>query len=388
MPGPSRGGLAALITLGTAGVCTFLAMPVIAAALANSLGYTQRQVGLFSTVQLISLSIGCVISVFLPRGRIRRHGLAALAVMLCSDCASILVGAGSWGWFLFFRALGGCAGGIAVSQATGGMALTANSERSFGLFLALQTLVSILCVYALPPLVAHFGFGGSYAVLLALDGMAGLLVATALRDDGAAMEIDLNRGGNDAVAWLRCSGLLVSILCFFVGVGALWTYLALLGQGRGLGPDQVATAITVSKLVAFAASFLPGLLRIRIGRMVPILAMLGLLCAAVQLFAHGTGLAPFVAAAGLFSFGWYVLYPFQLSALAEADRDGRPMLASAALTGIGLGLGPAIAMAVSSVGTSGIFVTATLSFIASALAAMLALVPMRLPSQRLAGDAS
>ena len=72
---------------------------------------------------------------------------------------------------------------------------------------------------------------------------------------------------------------------------------------------------------------------------------------------------------GKYGPGWYFLYPFQLAALADADRDGRAMLASAALTGIGLGIGPALATA----GGLGVYGTASVAFIASALAAVGAL---------------
>jgi hypothetical protein len=267
------------------------------------------------------------------------------------------------------RGIGGCAGGIAVSQATAAMAGTRNAERSFGLFLALQTLVSILCVYGMPPLVERFGFGASYTVLVGFGVAALLLVSLALREQGTAGPSAVTRG-NDARAWARSGGLLVSILCFFVGVGALWTFLALLGQRIGLGGAQIAAIITISKLVAFGASFLPGLVRTRFGRIVPIVAALSLLLVAVQLMAHGKTFAIFAASTALFSFGWYTLYPFQLSALGEADRDGRPMLAAAALTGIGLGIGPLLATS----GSLGIYNTASFAFAASALTAVVAMI--------------
>src|SRR4051812_29334429 len=98
-------GLVALITLGSAGVMTFLAMPVIAAALVNVLGASEREVGLFSTVQLVTLSCGCLFSTFLPRGRFRRFGLAALAVMIVCDLFSL--SQPGWTAFLILRGIGG-----------------------------------------------------------------------------------------------------------------------------------------------------------------------------------------------------------------------------------------------------------------------------------------
>jgi len=372
-----REGLAALITLGTAGVMTFLAMPVIAAALVNVLGASERDVGLFSTIQLITLSCGCLLSTFLPRGQFRRFGVAALAVMIFCDLLCLT--RPDWTVFLVLRGIGGAAGGVAVSQATAAMARTRNAERSFGLFLALQTVLSIACVYAMPPIIAAFGFGAAYSVLLAFDIVAMILVLTRLKKVGVYGGHQ-PMAGNDLAGWFRSGGVLLSILCFFTGVGALWTFLAILGQGIGLDPSQVALVLSISKLVAFAASFLPGIVGSRFGRIPPILAAATILIAAVQLYAFAGSFAAFAFATAMFSFGWYVIYPFQLGALGQVDRDGRPMLAAAALTGAGLGLGPALTV-LGPGGPAGIYLIATLAFLGAGIAAAVALMrgPFTIP---------
>ncbi|KQX19510.1 MULTISPECIES: MFS transporter [unclassified Sphingomonas] len=373
--GGAGDGLAALVTLGTAGVMTFLAMPVIAVALVNVLGASERDVGLFSTIQLITLSCGCLLSTFLPRGRFRRFGISALAVMIVCDL--LCLAQPGWTAFLVLRGIGGAAGGVAVSQATAAMARTRNAERSFGLFLALQTILSIVCVYAMPPIIGAFGFAAAYAVLLAFDILALALVAIRLRPVGSAEEHH-GMPGNDMAGWLRSGGVLLSILCFFTGVGALWTFLAILGQGVGLDSAQVALVLSISKLVAFAASFLPGIVGSRFGRIPPIVAAAAVLVAAVQVYAVAGSFAAFVLATAMFSFGWYVIYPFQLGALGQVDRDGRPMLAAAALTGAGLGLGPALTV-LGPGGPAGIYLIATLAFLCAGVAAIVALMRVSPP---------
>lgn len=367
-------GLAAIITLGTAGVMTFLAMPVIAAALVNVLGSSERDVGLFSTVQLITLSCGCLLSTFLPRGQFRRFGLVSLSVMILCDLLCLMHP--GWTVFLILRGISGAAGGVAVSQATAAMARTRNPERSFGLFLALQTILSIVCVYAMPPLIGAFGFAAAYSVLLAFDLIAITLVATRLKTISADEEHHA-MPGNDLSGWLRSGGLLISILCFFIGVGAIWTFLALLGQGIGLDASHIALVLSISKLVAFAASFLPGIIGSRFGRIAPIVVAAAILVAAVQVYSFAGSFAFFVLATAMFSFGWYVIYPFQLGALGQVDRDGRPMLAAAALTGAGLGIGPGLTV-IGPGGSAGIYLIATLAFIGAGLFAIVAL--LRAPS--------
>ncbi len=368
------GGLAALVTLGTAGVTTFLAMPVIAAALVNELGVTERDVSHFSTIQLLTLSAGCLVSTFLPQDRCRRHGLAALVVMVLCDGLCLL--RPDWALFLTLRGLGGAAGGVAVSQATAAMGQTSNPERSFGLFLALQTVVAVVCVYAMPILIADHGFHAAYGLLLGFSSLALLLVYAGLPAPQGAAAHRMARGGNGLSHWSRSFAMLVSILCFFIGVGVLWTFLALLGQGIGLSAAEIALLLSVSKMVAFVASFLPGIIGSRFGRLAPILVSVAILICAVQVYGVSTDFTGFLIATALFSLGWYVIYPFQLAALGEVDRDGRPMLAAAALTGAGLGIGPALT-ALGPGGAHGIFLIASLAFLGAGLFAVAAL--LRLP---------
>jgi predicted MFS family arabinose efflux permease len=363
---------AALIALGLAGVAVFLAMPVIAAGLAGELGYTAREVGVFSAVQLVGISLGCVLSVLAPRVEMRTAGMCALAVLLACDLLS-LAAPGRLA-FLGLRLIGGVAGGIAVAQATGGLARLRNSERDFGLFLAAQTLVAILVVYTLPELVGRYGFGASFLPLILVEIIAVALVWRYLPRGATATPPRSPAGGMAALGWIGSGGMLASILAFYVGVGALWTYLALLGQGAGLGPGQIAFAITVSKLVALGASFLPGLIGVRFGRLAPITACIAVLIVATLLFPVSASAASFTVAAGVFSLGWYVLHPFHLGALAQIDSDGRPILASAALTGAGLALGPAIVAAAPGQGASTISATAALAFAASGVFAAAALL--------------
>ncbi len=330
-----------MIMLGTSGVGVFLAMPVMAAAMSSELGAGEASIGQFSTIQLVALSAGCLLSTFMSSTNLRRNGLCALLVMMVCDLACLLQP--EWAVFLALRAVGGAAGGVAVSQATAAMGQTDHPERNFGLFLATQTLGSIACIYLMPPIVAASSFFGAYGVLLALEAIAAIFVLRLLggirivRDGGA-------EGGNDSARWIGSFAMLASIMCFFIGVGAIWTFLALLGQRIGLQPAAIAMVLSVSQIVAFAASFLPGFLLPRIGRLVPMTACVVLLVVAVATFRLAGDLTLFATATVLFICGWYVLYPFQLGTLGIIDRDGRPMLAAAALTGAGLGTGPALAI--------------------------------------------
>lgn len=371
--------LGTLIALGTSGVTTFLTMPIVAGALSNRLYISDENIGLFSTIQLIAVSVGCFASVLRPHANIRRSGLVMLTIMLICDAVCI-VGL-PFEAFVIVRAIASFAGGIVVSRATAAMGKTSNSQRSFGLFLALQTIVSVVCVYAMFPLIARVGFGGAYLILAIFELATMAFVWFALSNDMQTNETELVRPilKNDAVAWLQCGGFLGSMLSFFLGVGALWTFLALLSQRAGLSENEVGSILTISKIVAFMASFLPGVVGTRFGRNIPIIVAVVMLAIAMQILAGAATFWMFAAGTAVFSFGWYTLYPYLLSFLAEVDRDGRAILASAALTSIGLGIGPALVTAGGGDVATRIYSVSTVAFIGAALFAISALA---LPSFR------
>ncbi len=368
----SDGGILAAIALGTAGVVTFLSMPVVVAAMIADLGSSEQDVGLFSTIQLVAISAGCLLSTFLPRGQFRLLGLSALSIMIVVDLLCLL--SPDWTVFNVMRGLAGLAGGVAVSQATAALARTSKPERNFGFFLALQTVVSIICIYAMPAVMRDWGFHSGYIVFLAFDIAAIALIAVLVPRALAVSPESIAMPGNDASGWWLSAAMLMSILCFFVGIGAIWTFLALLGQRIALDEGEIAGVLSLSKLVAFLASFLPGILVARLGRTVPICACVALLVAAVAVYAVSAGLASFVVATIMFSTGWYLLYPFQLAALGEVDFDGRPMLSAGALTGAGLGIGPGLTVMVSE-GLSGIYIISAAAFLLASIFAIPAMLP-------------
>ena len=331
--------LATLVTFGASGVTMFLAMPILAASLVNIKGHTDADAALFSSVQLIAVSVGCLVSVWLPVRNLRRFALLCLSLLLACDLICLTDPA--WNVFLIVRAIGGVAGGLAVSQATAAMSRLSNPERTFGLFLAWQTIVSILFAYVASSIMGRYGFGTGFSVAALLD-VLGLGLASIVLGHGAAGQADDSTASNDLTAWVQSGLVLISIFMFFVGIGAVWTFLVLMAERVGIATSQVGNLITVSKVCAFFGSFLPGFAQKRFGHYFPVVIAALCLVSGVAFLAISRSFLPFALATAVLSTAWYAYYPTQLSALSYLDRDGRPMLASAALTGVGLGLGPMV----------------------------------------------
>lgn len=361
--------LLATTLLGAAAVGVFLYMPIVAGALTGEYKFTPQRVGEFSSLQLVAISAGCFLNVYLSRRcSVRVIGAVTLAVLLLMDLASPHIR--DYSLFLVSRVLAGFAGGVAVSLTTGLLARSSRAELGFGFFLTLQITLKIVGLWYLPKVVQALGLQGLFGYMAGIDALALLGVLTMLPGrllyEKATVGI-LPRARNGARDWLLCGVLLVGIFAFFNAVGGFWTYVALIGSQAGLSAQTVGSALSLATFGGLAGAIVPVLLQNKAGHVVPAVFASAMLLFSLYLLMVSGAFATYALAAGGFCFGWYMLSPYQLAVLAALDRDGRPSVASAALTGLGLGTGPAIVSEFANSGLSAAYVVGAAGVLLSAL---------------------
>jgi predicted MFS family arabinose efflux permease len=387
--------LMAVILLGAVAVSVFLYMPIVAEALSYEFHFTPQLVGEFSSLQLIAISGGCFLNVYLTRMfGVRVIGAIALGILLSMDFASPFIR--NYPVFLLSRGIAGLAGGVAVSLTTGLLAKSSRPERGFGFFLMLQISLKIFALWFLPKVVLAFGLHGLFDFMAAFDALTLCGVLAVLPSQVLYRPSSTPAAGakNQPRDWLLCGAVLLGILALFNAIGGFWTYVALIGVQSGLSPQSVGTALSLSTFGGLIGALVPVLLQSRRGHIAPVLfasmAMLG----ALYLLMHAGTFGAYVLATGGFCFGWYMLSPYQLSVLAALDRDGRPSVVSAALTGLGLGIGPAIVSIFANSGLSAAYVVGAvgvaLSAVLTAMASILGRSAARheVPSAALGGSLS
>ena len=149
-------------------------------------------------------------------------------------------------------------------------------------------------------------------------------------------------GQNSPKVWLFCILQLIAILFFFIALGGFWSNIASIGLDAGLTEQQTGKAISLGLFGGLAGAFVAAQLNIRLGRLLPILLAISLQLTALVILYAGIQFTVFTLAAGLFMFGWYMYFPYQLGMMAALDRDGRPMILANAVAGIGSSIGPLI----------------------------------------------
>lgn len=388
--------LTAVTLLGAVAVSVFLYMPIIAGALSNEFHFTPQLVGEFSSLQLIAISVGCFLNVQLSRVfGVRTIGATALILLLLMDFSSPFIQI--YPMFLVSRGIAGLAGGVAVSLTTGLLAKSSRPERGFGFFLMLQISLKILALWLLPKVVLAFGLRGLFDCIAALDALA-LCGVLAVLPGRVLYRQPSSRPAagakNQPRDWLLCGSVLLGILALFNAIGGFWTYVALIGAQCGLSSQSVGTALSLSTFGGLIGALVPVLLQSRRGHIAPVLFASTAMLVALYLLMHAGTFGTYVLAAGGFCFGWYMLAPYQLSVLAALDRDGRPSVGSAALTGLGLGIGPAIVSVFANSGLTAAYVVGAvgvgLSAVLTVMASMMGRSTVRheVPSAALGGSLS
>lgn len=328
-----------LIVTGTLGIMAFQVMPAFVMGMITDLKLTPAQVGWVSSAQLLGIAFGSLLNLrlikILPWRRIAYLGISLL--LLCDFISIFLTDVIP---FVAIRLFAGTAGGICVSFGAFALGNTLKADKNFGLFMVFQVFSAIVGNMFLPDLVQEHGIISIYIFLISVE----LLALFVLLNNIPNMDVKEHDagGGNSKRVWNLCFVQLLAILFFFVALGGFWTYIAPIGMAAGLTEQETGRAISLGLFGGLAGSFVATHLNIRIGRLLPILFAVGMQFIALAILYSGFEFTVFMLAGGLFLFGWYMFFPYQLGLLAALDRDGRPMILANAVAGIGSGIGPLI----------------------------------------------
>ena len=320
------------------GASMFNILPLITAGAANKLGFSAGEVGVVSSVLTVTSGASSLLaglwvrSVSWPRA-------AALSLCAMGLC---LVLAMPVARFWVFAAMQGAAGFFASAVFSLGMTIISDareSARTFGAAMAAQAAYQIGALWAGPLLLQFSGLDG-VLLLLAAPAVFALLLAPTLPARGRTVSRVTGRG------LLRPAVLLTFLGAgtFFVGAGAYWTYIELMGQAWGMSAHRIAECIAVSVAAGIPGGLLASAQGNRFGSLMPLAFATALVLAAAQLLsgAHG-GALDFGAAGFLYSFAWCYALAYQFTFVNAVDASGRAVAVTGACGSFGTAAGAALA---------------------------------------------
>ena len=339
---PSTVQIAAALWIGSVGLLILGLQPVLLGALFDEHRINLDELALVATSEIIAIGIGSAVGAMLFSTRHLRVKCAILLVALAALNTAMSFSE-TPNAILLVRTLAGVVEGGMVAVSIELIARSRHAERIGGIFVALQTLAQCLLVFGLGRWVIQTTQAGATGadvgfLVLAVVCLVSVVLATLVPAEYGA--IPKRKESMDGVLTLRSILALLSILAFFMFVGAIWAFLEPLGGQNGIDAQTVAFMVSASLaaqvLGALAATWLQAYIGYRVA--VIVCSLLGLTASIV--LGIGPSLAQFWGAVLVIGFIWMFVIPFMIGQTIDADSSRSTALLIPAAQLFGAALGP------------------------------------------------
>ncbi|MBZ9656243.1 MFS transporter [Phyllobacterium lublinensis] len=348
--------------------------PLMIGGFMDGLSLSERDAGFVASLELLILAATAIaIAPFLPRISYRRISLAAVALTLGAQAASIF--SLSLGSLALLRGLAGIGEGALYAVSLSIVASrSSNPDKVYGYFQIAWALGS----------VALFSVGGQVTEAFAHRGILALIAGVTLAlapflffiPDARANSGDRTVKSPALVAPPLLGVVTLSAIVLYISVSAaLYAFSTPLGERAGLDTIAVGYALTLTTLIGLAGAAAATVLNLRWGRALPIscfCAAFMIVAIALCLWRHPTAYIVALTASGII---YYFSIPYLFGLAAALDRNGRWAAAAGSAYLLGFAIGPLAAGAVIAAG--GYASLAAVCIAVTAVAWVLAMVVIR-----------
>lgn len=320
---PRASTAAAGLALVVIGGSIFNILPLLTAGAADKLGFSAQQAGALSSALTVASGLSALLAGFWVRSA---RWPRAAAMALGGMCLCLLAALGTRGYWLFvsMQAAAAFFGSAALSLGMTIMSDRHESERSFGTAISAQAAYQIAAIWAGPSLLDVSGLNG-VLILLAVPAGLALGLTPLLPARGRAIPSEARSGLMRPATLLAFTGFTI----FFVGAGAYWTYIELMGQAESMTTRTVADCVALSVAAGIPGGLLAAVQGKRFGSLLSLSFASGLMLIAAGLLGAGAGVLAFGAAGILYYFAWCYSLAHQFTLVNRVDATGRAV----ALTG-------------------------------------------------------
>lgn len=320
-----------VISLGTLQV-----QPILGGAFVDRLGIPLNAIGAIFAAELIAMAVACGVSALLmPKVNRRSFALAGLLALVIGNLLSTQASSGLA--LCASRVLCGLSGGVVMAVVYATAALRESKDSTFAVINIGNLLWGILIVSSTPLVLQAAGIPAVFMALAVASAIAllGFSRIPPRYDDAAA------QAGASEPPMTVTALLLVSLFALlFFGHSALWVYQERIGKSIGLEPQQIGAILGASILAGAIGAGLAGIIKRRIGLLMPQLIGFGMALVATLIMVHGTSALAFATTAALIHLAWFFSLPYLFSMTAELDPSGRLAGLGNAAIFIGQGAGP------------------------------------------------
>jgi MFS family permease len=135
----------------------------------------------------------------------------------------------------------------------------------------------------------------------------------------------------------------IGFAAFFIGAGAYWTYLELMGQAQGVTPQQVGNWSAIAVAAGIPGGVLASMQGDRFGNFRPLVFACVLILTAAVLLLNSRGATTFGVAGAIYYFAWCYGVAYQYALVNAVDPTGRAIAITGGCAFFGSAGGAALA---------------------------------------------
>lgn len=318
-----------------------LIAPVLGGKLAQQLGLTPSQLGLLFSLELGSFSIATVPAyLWLRRVNLRTASYLGTIGVLVGNLVSGFID--SYPLLVALRVCTALAAGSITVIVLSLSGRTANPGRAFGLWVCCQLSMGALILGVFPLVFASAPVAVVYWTLAGLIALClptiRLIDGDALRAEPASAEpADAQRPAANPIRYVLG---LSSMLCFYLALSGVWTFLERIGAQAGNASGTISVVLSLATVAGIASAMIATVVGESPRRSLFLLGGYLIMALSVALLFGAPTVARFAAAAILFKFAWTFILPYLLSALSDLSKGGHVMNTTNLMIGTGIATGP------------------------------------------------
>jgi predicted MFS family arabinose efflux permease len=333
-------GLTALFLTGLLSATLLVLKPLIVGALIDDFRFSATQAGFVAGIELAGVGIAAFVVASLGASWNRRHVILTGATLgILGSVVPVLTE--GYVSILTARLIAGTGCGLIASVVLAVIGTTRDPDRTFGRYYLFSFVGGALFMLIGGIVISHFRVTGAYG-LLAM--MLMLVYITVHHIPGGSSSTKAGKQADQVAAFpLLAAMLILGVSCFFwVGFGAIWAFVERLGLKAGLGQAEIGSVLSASQLAGIAGALTASMLHTRFGRVMHLIASLGIAAVSVVPLGWSTGIASYAIGVLAFSFVWPLFLAFLGGAMSAIDPSGRTVAMSVTSQTFGMAAGSAV----------------------------------------------
>ena len=338
LPQSDRKHLVACWVMAALGAMPFAVQPFFLSVMSEALMLAPDQVGLLASADILGVVLASFSGFWWTR-RFSHQALIKLASMSMVLGYLGLLFADTFEAVLSLRFLAGVLGhGIAFSLGTALLCRAPHPDRAIAISVVTQISFSSLLLVALPKVLLSTDIETVYWSLVAIV----LVLLPPLRLTNNSVRF-ASEAGRKATIKPLMMWLLVALVCYQLGLSAIWAFIESIGRERQISLEQMGLMLAVILPVSMLGSIFASLLDVRLGRATPVIIATVAGAIGLLIVANTTSITMLAAGFLLHQIAWNFGIAFVYGAIAQvSDQSGTEILAPGSQS-LGTALGPILA---------------------------------------------